>query len=225
MILMQQPQFNVQNDQTRGDAIAPIQEWIQLGENHQHRLPEAFSGLEVEFTTAETIMRLHAIFDTSQEQALSTTGLHDLTCFVLHQLLSLPSPQLQRTVVDAASESLRYAVALYMLIIHGPTYFTHAHLQSRLVSRLKGCMGEILDSLSLYHGAIGLWIVSVGLVASVNTEDGPWFHGRAKALSESLGLRVWPDVLVCLEKVLWYSGMRHAEVMFRQRWEMVLHAA
>ncbi|KAJ5029038.1 hypothetical protein J3E73DRAFT_366406 [Bipolaris maydis] len=31
IVLMQEPQFDVQNDETCGDAIAPIQEWIQLG--------------------------------------------------------------------------------------------------------------------------------------------------------------------------------------------------
>ena len=111
-----------------------------------------------------------------------------------------------------------------MLVIHGPTYFTHAHLQSTLVSRLKGYINEPLDHLYLRHGSIALWIVSVGLVASAGTLDGPWFLEQAKALSESLNLRAWPGVFVHLEAVLWYGGMRHAEVMFRQQWEMVLHA-
>ena len=222
MVLMQQPQFNVQNDKTRGDAIAPIQEWIQIGEGHPHELPPVLSGLELEPTISDIIMRLRGIFDISRTQPLSTTDLHDLTCFVLHQLLLLPSPPLQMTVADAQSACLRYAVALYMLVIHGPTYFTHAHLQSNLVSRLKGYMNEVLDYLYLHHGAIALWIVSVGLVASADTLDSPWFVDQAKALSKSLDLRAWPDIFVHLEMVLWYGGMRHAEIMFQQQWEMVL---
>lgn len=223
MVLMQHPQFDVQNDQACGDAIAPISAWIQVGEGHQRKLPPVFSGLELEPTTSDIIMRLRAIFDMSGKQPLSTTDLHDLACFVLHQLLSLPWPPLDMTVADAQSVCLRYAVALYMLVIHGPTYFTHAHLQSTLVSRLKEHIDEALDPLYLDHGAIALWIVSVGLVASAGTLDGVWFLDQTKALGECLGLRNWPDVLVRLETVLWYGGMRHAEVMFRQHWEMILH--
>ncbi|KAJ5062236.1 hypothetical protein J3E72DRAFT_203443, partial [Bipolaris maydis] len=79
IVLMQEPQFDVQNDETCGDAIAPIQEWIQLGESHEQKFPQALSDLELESTIVrDVIMRLHNIFDMSRGQVLSTTDLHDL---------------------------------------------------------------------------------------------------------------------------------------------------
>ncbi|KNG45392.1 c6 zinc finger domain-containing protein [Stemphylium lycopersici] len=221
MILLQTPQFDVQNDWGRGDAIAPIPQWVDAADKSQKELPSHFVGLEIQLSVRDTLLRLRSIFDMSQQQALSTTDLHDLTCFVLHKLLSLSPPPFETSRGVAESECVRYSVALYMLIIHGPTYFTHAHLQSNLVSGLRAHLDGTMQSLSLYHEAIALWGLTVGMVASDGTSENFLFESQVKALCVRLNLHAWVDIRNLLEQVLWYK-MPWAELIFQQRWEMAM---
>ncbi|RAR08088.1 c6 zinc finger domain-containing protein [Stemphylium lycopersici] len=215
------PQFDVQNDWGRGDAIAPIPQWVDAADKSQKELPSHFVGLEIQLSVRDTLLRLRSIFDMSQQQALSTTDLHDLTCFVLHKLLSLSPPPFETSRGVAESECVRYSVALYMLIIHGPTYFTHAHLQSNLVSGLRAHLDGTMQSLSLYHEAIALWGLTVGMVASDGTSENFLFESQVKALCVRLNLHAWVDIRNLLEQVLWYK-MPWAELIFQQRWEMAM---
>lgn len=224
MILLQTPQFDVQNDWRRGDAIAPIPQWADAADNPQKELPSHFVGLEIEPTVCDVLLRLHSIFEMSQRQALSTTDLHDLTCFVLHKLLSLSPPASETSGGFAESECVRYALALYLLIIHGPTYFTHAHLQLSLASGLRVVLDHTLPSLSPYHETVALWTLTVGMVASDSTSESFWFASQVKALCTRLNLHIWADIRNRLEEVLWYK-MARAEMVFQQRWEMAMMAA
>ncbi|EOA83654.1 hypothetical protein ACJQWK_00386 [Exserohilum turcicum] len=223
LVLMQTPQFSVQNDHRCGDAIAPIQQWTEVDNVSHQELPECFVGLDLEPVLSDVVLRLRNILNTSRQSDLSTTDLHDLANFILHRLCSLEPLNHQSFQVSPLSECLRYAVVLYMLIIHGPTYFTHAHLQLNLVSKLRARLEDTPDPVSVGHASIALWVVSVGLVASADTPDGLWFHGQAQALGGYSDLHTWTDILPHLEQVLW-SGNHAAEAMFRQRWEAVLNA-
>ena len=105
-----------------------------------------------------------------------------------------------------------------MLILQGPAYFSHAHLQANLVSHLKHHLDSILNLLSIRHGPLTLWMLSVGMVASHDTPEYYWFTSKAKVLVNILHLHTWNDFVSCFEKVLW-SRMQRAEHLFQTRWK------
>ena len=177
-------------------------------------------------TIGDVFMRLRHVFHVSRQQELSTTHLHDLTCFVLHKLLSWsPSKsQLKYSNSCSTSQCIRYAIALYMLIIHGPTYFSHAHLQSTLVIELKRYIEDLMPTFATANAEIALWILSIGMVASQDTDTSGWFSAYATTLAHDLALYTWVEVRSYLEVVLWYKIQR-GEGQFRQRWEEALSTA
>jgi hypothetical protein len=219
---MQSPQFGAQDGFQSGEGILPIPQWLEMEPTARELLPKYLSNLELEPGIDEVFFRLRTLFTVSQPCQLASTDFHDLTCYVLHRLLAW-SPQ--PTVPDRfsslpISQCVRYAVALYVLILHGPTYFSHAHLQSNLVSLLKTHLESILDSLSLSYPPLALWLISVGMAASDGIPTHTWFISQAKTLAEYLQLYDWFDVSPFLEGVLWYRTQR-AEWPFQSKWEDV----
>jgi hypothetical protein len=139
---------------------------------------------------------------------------------VLHKLLAW-SPQAEQSSSPESvttSQCVRYAVVIYMLMIHGPAYFSHKYLQATLVSQLQGHLGGILDSLTVCHRPLAVWMLLVGVVASYGTSEYYWFTTQVKILVELLQLYDWEDVVSCLEEVLWFKTKR-AERLFQSRWE------
>ncbi|KAF1828899.1 hypothetical protein BDW02DRAFT_584146 [Decorospora gaudefroyi] len=218
LILMQSPQFDAQNDLMVGDGISPIPQW-PVTMATQDQLPSYLSDLNLDPRVSDIFFRLRNLFRASQPDSLPSTDLHDLTCFVLHKLLAwCPQPtETDCSGILATSQCVRYAAALYMLIIHGPTYFSHAHLQSNMVLQLRTYLEDIMTSISVYHGPLAIWILLIGMVASENTSDWHWYAIRITVLAEQLHVCAWEDVLPCLEGVLWFREPR-TEQIFKHRW-------
>ncbi|KAG9189208.1 hypothetical protein G6011_06076 [Alternaria panax] len=223
LILTQTPQFNVQDDVHLGDGIAPIPQWFEPQTTSRDQFPSGFLDLELDPDISDVFLRLHHLSHLSHEDKLSTTDLHDLTCYVLHKLLAWSPDKSQPGSLSLVSTSqcIRYAIALYMLAIHGPTYFSHAHLQSSLVMELKSNIGSLISISAITHGPLALWVFTVGVVASQDALTSAWFTAKAMPVARDLELHSWDDFSQCIKGVLWYKTQR-GEEQFRQRWEEAL---
>ncbi|KAF2191369.1 hypothetical protein K469DRAFT_732760 [Zopfia rhizophila CBS 207.26] len=209
LIVMQSPQFPTQKDSGVGDGIAPISQWHEAATSLRDPVPPPLDNLDLDPAIGEILFRLRNLFHEPRRFDLSNTDLHDLTCFVLHRLL-LWSPQSTHRDISPApaiSECVRYAVALYMLIIHGPTYFSHARLQYNTTLQLRAHLEGSLASLLLSYGSLALWLLSVGMVASDGTPECHWFTTQAGTAISSF-VSIWLKT-------------QQAEYLFRQRWEEV----
>jgi hypothetical protein len=216
---MQSPQFDAQNDPLVEDGIHSIPQWLGAMTMTTDRQPLCLTDLDLDPDIRDVLLRLRNVFNASVPRGLSTTDLHDLTIFLLHKLL-VWSPQathLHSSEAAATSQCVRYAIVLYMLIIHGPAYFSHAHLQVNLVSHLRTHVEGILAPLSAHHTRLALWMLFVGMTASHETPDYDWFTIQVKILADLLHVRAWKDVVFCLEEVLWYQTQR-AELLCQARW-------
>ena len=223
MILTQTPQFDVQDDLRLGDGIAAIPQWFHLQTVSRDEIPCGFLNLELDPSISDVFLRLRHLFRVSHEHNLSTTDLHDLTCYILHKLLAWSPDESQpgHANLIATSQSIRCAVALYMLIIHGPTYFSHAHLQSSLVAELRRSIRSLLPMFAIENGPLALWVLIVGMAASQDALTSGWFTAKATTVARGLELRTWDDILQCMEGVVWYKTQR-GEEHFRQQWEEAL---
>jgi hypothetical protein len=218
MIVMQSPQFATQDDFGRGDGVAPISQWFELTNHHHgHMSPE---GLDPDI--GDVLGRLHMLFSEPERFNLSTTDLHDLTCFVLHRLLDWPTQSVYTNALRAysISDSVRHAIALYLLIVHGPTYFSHAQLQYAMVSQLKTHLESFTTSVLPANRSITIWLLSVGMVASDGTPECQWFETQSRKATAAYCVYFWHDVLLHLKRVLWFEKPQ-AERIFQQKWDSV----
>ncbi|KAL1796763.1 hypothetical protein ACET3X_005303 [Alternaria dauci] len=220
LILKQTPQFKVQDDIGLGDGIAPIPQWLEPQATSRDQLPPGLLNFELDPSINEVFLRLHHLFHVPREHKLSTTDLHDLTCYLLHKLLAWSPDKSQpgHSSLISASQCIRYAIALYMLIIHGPTYFSHMHLQSSLVTELKRNIESLLPASAIANGPLALWILTVGMVASQDALTRAWFTAKAMSVARDMELHSWDEFSQCIKSVLWYKTQR-VEEQFRQRWE------
>jgi hypothetical protein len=222
MIVMQSPQFTTQDDTGGGDGVAPIPQWYEVKDHHQEDLSPLFSIPGLDPAVSDILSRLCVLFHNPERFVLSTTDLHDLTCFILHRILDrkAQSSHQSEPQTSSSSESLRYAIALYLLAIHGPTYFSHAQLQYTMALQLKSHLESLMPSLLFTNDSLAIWLVSVGMVASDGTSDCQWFAAQARSAIIAHDLLVWDDVMFHLRKVLWLT-MPQAEHLFRQSWERI----
>jgi hypothetical protein len=221
MVISQHPQFATQDDACKGEGIAPISQWYESTAHLQHSPSPHLDNLDLDLDIRDTLSRLRMLFHEPQTVNLSTTDLHDLTCFALHRLLAWSPPSQLHNMSEQyyTSESVRCATALYMLLVHGPTYFSHAMLQYNLVVRLKSALEHSLTELVFSHPSLAVWLLSVGMVASEEMLESLWFTTQAGKAS-SLVLSVWEDILENLKDILW-SQTPLLEYTFRQKWEDV----
>jgi hypothetical protein len=178
-----------------------------------------FAGLGIDAALANNLTHLRSILIGGQifgsEATLSTTDLHDLTCFILHRLLSMPSFTHRCLPQNNISECLRYGVAIYMFLIHGPTYYSHAHLLASLVHQLKVYLAPVLRT-ATHNNSLLLWLLSVGSVASIGTSENEWFHANTTLISEAMALKCWDGVEAHFKEVLWFET--EAQMLFRRLW-------
>ena len=226
LILAQTPQFDVQDDFSVGDAITPIPQWLDVTTTSLDQIPPYLVSLEMDPLVGDVFFRLRNLFRQSQQHYLSTTALHDLTCFVLHKLL-LPSPttsELSSTKIPETSQCIRHATALYMLSIHGTTYFSHAELQWNLVPKLRDNIESVPGLSMIHHRPLFLWMLYVGVISSYGTLHRHWFTTQARAFAMYMSLQTWEDTVHYLEEILWYKSPR-ADTLFRQAWEEIISAS
>ncbi len=221
MLIAGQPQFETQDDAGIGHGIPPIPEW-------QRELPTALltdapelRSLDVEDEVGNVFLRLRNVFLAAERTPFSSTRLHDLACFVIHRLL-LSAPKGER-VSSPLTESVRCATVLYMFIIQGPTYFSHAVIFNQILNRLVGHLEEAEETPNV-HESLKVWLLSVGLVASAGTPHYPRFVEKAAATAKSLPLGSWGDALAHIQRILWL-GTLHIEDLFRPHWGVALAAA
>ncbi|KAK7414961.1 hypothetical protein QQX98_006286 [Neonectria punicea] len=219
MLVTGVPQFETQDDVGFGDGIGPIFQWqlTSTGPDPQQRI---LDELQVDPALSDILARLRNIFHEPQLSRLTSTELHDLTCFVVHKLLLLPPFSLADPKISAISECLRYTTVLYMLIIHGTTYYSHADLATTMIYQLKTHL-QVLAGTTHVDSPLGLWTLSIGMATTTGSTEYQWFTKQACTAAMTRSLQTWEDVLMRLESIFW---MRPQEgELFRQRWEEALN--
>ncbi|KAL4744113.1 hypothetical protein BDV11DRAFT_210787 [Aspergillus similis] len=208
MLVMGQPQFSTQDDLGLGDGLPLVPEWqmdLTSADNDSYFL--SILDLLVDPEVRSSLSRLQHAFNKAQSLPFSSTQLHDLTCFVIHRLL-LSAPDPASTPESPFTECIRYAMALYMFIIHGPTYYSHDVIMNTM-------------STPRFYESVDVWILAIGLVASSNTEQYGWFVERAQDVAPSLKLRDWADTLMHIKSILWLETWQ-GEDAFRFHWDALL---
>lgn len=199
---MQSPQFSTDN---HGDAegLPAISQWYKSSFDTACPYSPFLPGLEVEEDILFIMTRLKDILHQDDMGSLSSNEFHDLTCFVMHRLLELSGPTTARR--SSVSESIRLALALFMLTIHGPTYFSHAHLHQNLVSQLKDQAQNSLDVLIRRNESLALWILFVGMANAYGSSGYLWFYQKAHLLIKDTTLITSESMRSKLREVLWCS--------------------
>ncbi|KAB8224099.1 hypothetical protein BDV33DRAFT_199836 [Aspergillus novoparasiticus] len=217
MIVMGYPQFETQDDVGIGDGIPPIPEW-QLDPTTLYDDSSELIGMEVDYAVENVFIRLRSAFKQAQRIHFPTTRLHDLTCFVIHRLL-LTVPDTESSHSSSITECVRYAIILYMFIIHGPTYYSHAAMMNSIVIRFIDQLKQ-LGSTPRAYGSLDAWLLAIGLVASTGTPEYQWFIERAQTMAASLRLSNWNDVLIRIKCILWMETLQ-GEDIFRPHWDAI----
>lgn len=214
MIVTQYPQFATQDETgDGGDGICPISQWHEAAE-----LCDDFDfSILLNPVIGDILRRLRSLFHNPEHFALSTPEFHDLICFALHRLLT---SEATGSVQKGLPESVRVAIALYLLNLHGPTYFSHAGLQYQLVQELMGYLDGSFAEIVSTHAVLATWLISVGLVATNDTPQNLWFRAKASESAQILGVYDWNGLLDYLRAVLWMPK-DHTEQEFRRAWEPV----
>ncbi|TFB05932.1 hypothetical protein CCMA1212_001362 [Trichoderma ghanense] len=231
MLVMEAPQFPTKDDAGDGDGISAIPQW-QLASTGAETQDESLRTLDITPSMNNILSRLRSIFHHhSWHSSLTNTQLHDLTCFVVHKLLLLPPFTDAISDADAiplrlaASECLRYATALHMLIIHGTTYYSHVGLAKGIILQLRHHLLALQTKAAAWttdraHSSLEIWALSVGMVATAGNglhRNHEWFVDQARASAAALGVSKWDDVVPHLQAILW--ARMPQEELFRQEWE------
>lgn len=215
MLVTRHPQFETQDDMGIGDGIPPIPEW-QLGVLNPSYSHDEFSEL-ASCDVKNVLIRLRNVFQRAERTPLPPTRLHDLTCFAIHRLLGLADANAACSPLSPASECLRFAIVLYMFIIHGPTYYSHAVIMRTLVGRLVEFLTQLELSPQL-SDSLEVWLLVVGNVAAMETPHVQFFKTRVRTVAARLQLSDWSDVLFRLKSILWFEAQQ-AEHRFRHSWD------
>jgi hypothetical protein len=216
MLVTVAPQFEAQDDSGHGTGIAPIPQWqLALAGPVPQQL--TFDNIEIDHTINNILVRLRNIFHHERISSLTSTDLHDLVCFVLHKLLLLLPLSPENPEQSAVFECFRYAIALYLLTIHGTTYYSHDDLANSMILQLKSHLETLLLT-NYIHSSAGIWLLSVGLAATVGTPNRKWFISQACTAATVLGLNTWEEVLVRLETIFWIPQQ---DEPVQQKWEVI----
>ncbi|KAG9688247.1 hypothetical protein KCU95_g13670, partial [Aureobasidium melanogenum] len=217
MILTGYAQFNTQDDLGVGDGISPIYEWHLIQPLREHSDTGDFN---VDEPVANILHRLRHLSLTAQQLPLSTTKLHDLACFVVHRLLPTDS-DFSCSMPSSNTEVMRYALVLHMLIIHGTTYYPHTLILSQALAQFVKHYEQ--SELVLYtQDALRVWLLAIGMVASIGTSHYPWLSGKARTTAASMQMRTWDKVFRHVKSVLWF-GMAPGESAFRPHWDAIFN--
>lgn len=218
MLIMGHPQFETQDDFGIGDGIPPIPEWrLELTDNCEGAYN--IDALEIDPAVQNVFVRLRNVIQRAQQIPFSTTQLHDLTCFVVHRLLL--SSNTSASQISPITECIRCAIILYMFIVQGPTYYSHAVISNTIVIRLAEHFrylappNRMIDSLDV-------WLVSIGMIASTGTAHHRVFVDRARNIASSLQLQSPYETLAHVKDVLWLENT-HIEHLFQSHWDTVFN--
>jgi hypothetical protein len=218
MLVTCQPQFETSDDDGSGyQGISSIPQWHQASDMLDSSSIRG-NELEIEPNVRKTLARLRYIF---QDAHISTTELHDLTCFVAHKLLSLGPPWHDPNEHGSfsLSETIRHAMVLYMLIIHGTTYYSHVHFANSLAKQLRRHL-ECLHGVDGFLKSLKIWAISIGMASSFDLLDRQWFVAEAHSARDVFSLSCWSDVMTHLEEVLWLRTS--GDDVVSSEWQQIL---
>jgi hypothetical protein len=224
MLVMCSPQFQTQDDFGYGDGISPILQWTSIYSlDNQDPGLLSLNDLDLEPTVRSVFARLRIVLrcdETSSFEnnspSLTTNDLHDLSCYVLHRLLLPPCDISERSTI---SECIRYATSIYVLLVHGPTYYSHAALLDKLIIQLQFYLIKIITTAD-YHNPFVLWCLTVGMASSMRSDEHQWYLAQAAAWLTQPGFRSWDIIESHLQSVLWVNT--RCGLMFRQAWEQII---
>lgn len=200
MLVMGHPQFETQDDIGVGDGIPPIPEW-QIEATSSRDSLENLIDMEISDDVMNVLNRLHNVFQRANRVSFTNTQLHDLTCYVVHRLL-LSTPDAWVSDLSPMTESIRYTILLYLFIVQGPTYYSHAVMLNTLVTRLIQSLQQ-LQFTPHKIGSLDVWFTLIGMVASVGTTHYLWFSGKARELTDTLHIKSASEVLDKAKSFLW----------------------
>lgn len=222
MLVTGHPQFETQDDVGIGDGIPPIPEW-QFEPTPNHACLSELGGDDIDHAVKNVFLRLRNVFQRAQRIPLPPTRFHDLACFVIHRLLFSVLEVSDDKSSSSISECLRHAMILYMFIIQGPTYFPHAVMMNTIAAQFVEQLKR-LESIPRSSDSLDVWLLSIGVVASVGTANLQWLMDRARKTAASMQLNNWDDVLVHMKWILWLD-LPKGENIFRAHWEPIFGAA
>ncbi|KAK7450247.1 hypothetical protein Landi51_05318 [Colletotrichum acutatum] len=216
MIVTGLPQFETQNDVGVGGGVPTPPEW-QIDPSVFDSNLSHLGDVRIETEVENVLIRLRSIFRRAQQVPLQPTRLHDLSCFVIHRLL-LSAPEAVEPY-SASSESIRLATILYIFIIQGPTYYSHAVVFNTIVNRLMENLGDLVPHAHSCN-SIFVWLLTIGMVASQGTQHYHWLTGLASDVVALTRETSWVSILAHLKGVLWLDIV-HGEDIFRPHWETI----
>ncbi|KAJ5815165.1 hypothetical protein N7474_006942 [Penicillium riverlandense] len=220
MLIMGYPQFETQDDLGIGDGIPPVPEWRLESTTIDDNPPE-LSSVFTDHAVRNVFIRLRILFQRAQRIPYTPSRLHDLTCFVVHRLLS--SPDTGKSQSTPVTECIRHAIILYMFIIQGPTYYPHGVILNTLVTRYIEHLNQ-LELTPRVHDSLDIWLLAVGMVASFDTTHHVVLVEKARDIAANLPLDNWHDAFIYIKSVLWLET-EEGEGIFRLHWDPILGAA
>lgn len=214
MILTGFPQFETQDDLGAGDGISSISEWYL---SQPLSGPVDIENLILDEPVANIFYRLRNLSHAAQQLPLSTTKFHDLTCFVVHRLL----PACSDLSCSASTGVMRYALILYMLIIHGTTYYPHTLVLNQALAQFVKFYEQ---SELVFHTqcALQVWLLAIGMVASIGTSHYPRLAGKARTIAASMRMCTWDQVFIHVKSILWFDTVP-GETGFRPHWDAIFN--
>ncbi|KAH7066290.1 hypothetical protein BKA63DRAFT_159289 [Paraphoma chrysanthemicola] len=222
MIVQQSPQFATRDDLTGREGIAPPSQWHEITMRSSRATSPLYGALELSPIIDDILTRLRFLFHKPSGFDLTTTDFHDLTCFVLHTLLDDAVQPLNDTESQSSldSEMIRYAIALFLLVVHGPTYFSHARLQYTTTLKLRALIDQWRLVPQSTHDSLWIWLLSVGMAASSGTPEYAYFTAHAHEVATIAGIHAWETVVAHHKHILWLENRVTARI-FQPHWEAV----
>lgn len=214
MVLTGHSQFETQDDLGIGDGISSISEW--------HLIQPLSGSVDIEGfildgPVANIFYRLRSLSHTAQQLPLSTTKVHDLTCFVVHRLLPVNSD----LSCSTSTGVMRYALILYMLIIHGTTYYPHTFALNQALAQFVEFYEQI-ELVSQTQCALKVWLLTIGMVASIGTSHYSRLAEKARTTAASMQMRTWEEVFRHVKSILWIDTSP-GEPGFRPHWDAIFN--
>ncbi|KAK2595459.1 hypothetical protein QQS21_006799 [Conoideocrella luteorostrata] len=209
------PQFDIMDDNGMGNGVEPIVQW-ELATAEQDALDPELDSFDIDPAIRDITARLRIIF---HRPCLSGTDLHDLTSFVIHKLLLLPPFPAPQSIGSIMSEIIRFSLVLHLLIVHGTAFYSHTHLATSVLVRLKGQLQNLRanqDSWTSLH----VWTISICMATSIEAAERAFFVEEARLCSLALGLTEWDHVVSHLKRILWMKTTM--DEPFWSEWQEIL---
>jgi len=134
--------------------------------------------------------------------------LADMRNSVQHRLLSLPSAEKLGTIPYPLYEATRLAALTYSLLVIFPIHGPRAPF-AELASQLR--FNLLLDLNRQKPSKHLLWILVIGAIASLNTENRAGFISAVRQFSFRLMIKTWEDLKDVLGCFLWLDITNDAD--------------